>query len=141
MTSYSNQEKQKIIFEAYANPKHKLQTLNTKNFIFEKSNICVDNLKLNLIWEKEVLKNAEYSLEGCAVFSASVELVIELIVGKNKQEINEIIDIYEEMINGKEINNKSRERLEKLIVFEKVKTHLNRLECASIIIRAIRKGL
>ncbi|MBN4089408.1 iron-sulfur cluster assembly scaffold protein [Mycoplasma enhydrae] len=138
MKSFSNIEKQKIIFNAYSNPQYNLKN-KKEGGIFEHSSICVDELTLYLTFQNNVLIKANYFAEGCAVFIASVELVIEQLLNKNKEDINKILDAYFEMINQKEYD--SNVKLNKLIVFENVKAHLNRLECASIVYRAFKKGI
>ncbi|WP_412031424.1 iron-sulfur cluster assembly scaffold protein [Metamycoplasma buccale] len=142
LTFYNNKEKQEIIFSAYNKPKYKTNNIVINdNTIFEHSNVCVDDLKLNLIWKDDILVNVEYEISGCAIFSASVDLMIDLIINKSKKSIKKIIDLYFFMINGKKLNDEEIILLEKLMVFENVKVHYNRLECASIIHRALLKVL
>ncbi|ENY69308.1 Aminotransferase protein U (nitrogen fixation protein NifU) [Metamycoplasma auris 15026] len=139
MKSYSNQEKQRIIFDNYANPKYKLD--NKKNCgIFEHSSVCVDEIELHLTFKDDILIDANYYALGCAIFLSSIEIMIKQLLNKNKQEINVILDNYFKMINKTEFDAKNID-LGDLCVFENVKVHLNRLECASIIYRAFKKGL
>ncbi|MDC8920211.1 iron-sulfur cluster assembly scaffold protein [Metamycoplasma hyosynoviae] len=141
LTTYSNDEIRKIIFEAYINPKYKKSKIELKdNTIFEHSNICVDDLKINLIWENDNLIEVEYEAVGCLIFLSSVDLFIEFVLNKSKSEIANILDQYFEMIN---LNDKSKTycEIKKLQVFRNVKVHFNRLECASIIYRAFKKGI
>ncbi|TPR54356.1 iron-sulfur cluster assembly scaffold protein [Metamycoplasma neophronis] len=142
MISYSNQDKQKIIFEAYTNPKFLNKDFkDNEHTIKEHSGVCVDDIKLNLYFDGEKLIKAEYIGDGCSIFKASVELILEKVLNKDKKEILEIIDTYFKMINGENISEAEEDLLEKLNVFKNVKIHLNRLECASIMCRAIKKGL
>ncbi|AXE60881.1 iron-sulfur cluster assembly scaffold protein [[Mycoplasma] phocae] len=142
MSSYSNVEKQKIVFDAYLNPKRKKDgiKINSKTII-ENSNICVDNLKINLVFKRDVLTSAEYEAIGCSIFLASIELMLEELMNKSKEEIRNIIDAYFEMINNSRLDQNKSSVVNKLAVLENVKKHLNRLECASIIYRAILRSL
>lgn len=63
------------------------------------------------------------------------------IKDRTLNEIETILDLYLAMLNGKKLVEEEQEKLGKLIIFENVKVHLNRLECASIIYRVIKKGL
>ncbi|PYF43705.1 iron-sulfur cluster assembly scaffold protein [Metamycoplasma alkalescens] len=139
MKFYNNQEKQKIIFDCYSTPKYKLNTKKNQG-ISEHSSVCVDEIELYLSFKNDLLVNAEYYAIGCAIFIASIELMIENLLNKTKKEINEILDQYFQMINEGNTQNKNFD-LGKLSVFENVKIHLNRLECASIIYRAFKKGI
>ena len=89
------------------------------------------------------MTDAKYEAVGCGVFLASCDLAIDLFLNKSKTEISKLLDLYFKMINKKldDKNIASLKKLEKLQVFENVKVHLNRLECASIIYRAFKKVL
>jgi len=143
LSSYSNSDVRQIIFDAYINPKYKTQMLLEEDLIAEHSNVCVDDLRLKLVWKDDVLTNAKYEAVGCGVFLASCDLAIDLFLNKSKTEISKLLDLYFKMINKKldDKNIASLKKLEKLQVFENVKVHLNRLECASIIYRAFKKAL
>ncbi|WP_231852593.1 iron-sulfur cluster assembly scaffold protein [Metamycoplasma canadense] len=139
MKSFNNQEKQQIIFNAYSNPKYKLDI--KKNIgISEHSTVCVDEIELYLKFENDRLIDAKYYATGCAIFISSIEIMIEETLNKTKDQINLIIENYFKLINQKE-NLETCVNLGKLEVFENIKVHLNRLECASIIYRAYKKGL
>ncbi|PZV99939.1 iron-sulfur cluster assembly scaffold protein [Metamycoplasma auris] len=138
MKFYNNQEKQKIIFENYSNPKYKLDRKENSG-ISEHSSICVDEIELHLTFQNNILTDAKYYAIGCAIFLSSIEIMIKELINKSKNEINLILDNYFKLIN-KADHNKDIE-LGELCVFENVKVHLNRLECASIVYRAFKKGL
>lgn len=146
MNFYSNIEKQRIIFEAYENPKFKIKNdedfKKTDKTLFEHSNVCVDDIKLNFLFdEKNTLKKVEYCAKGCSIFLSSVELMIQQILNKNKLEINEILNEYKTMIDTSTISQRGGEILGKLVVYQNVRVHLNRLECTSIIFRLIKKAV
>ncbi|MBN0970924.1 iron-sulfur cluster assembly scaffold protein [Mycoplasma phocoeninasale] len=142
MSFYSNVEKQKIVFDAYLNPKHKKETIKISDkTIIENSNICVDNLKINLSFKNDILISAEYEAIGCSIFLASIELMIDQLINKHKDEISDIVNVYFDMINNSNLDEVKAAKLDKLAVLENVKKHLNRLECASIIYRAVKRSL
>ncbi|PWC08873.1 iron-sulfur cluster assembly scaffold protein [Mycoplasmopsis arginini] len=139
LKSFNNQEKQAIIFNAYSNPQYKL-TNKTNKGICEHSSVCVDDLELNLMFKKNILIEVNYFAEGCAIFISSIEIMIKELLNKDKKQINDILENYFKLINKEELIDNNVE-LGQLTVFENVKIHLNRLECASIIYRAFKKGL
>ena len=141
MNFYTNKEIQKIIFNAYQNPKYKKENINVTNkTITEHSKICVDDLQINFSWNNAKLINVEYKAIGCAVFLASCDLMCELIMNKHIDEIKEISNLYFDLINNKNISD-NFDKLDKLLVFKNVGTHLNRIECASIIYRALKREI
>ncbi|WP_373436105.1 iron-sulfur cluster assembly scaffold protein [Metamycoplasma equirhinis] len=142
MIFYNPNEIREIIFSAYLNPKFKIEELPHNNkTIFEHSNVCVDTIELNLEFNDNVLIDAKYKAEGCTIFIASIELMLDNILNKDRIEIKKIIDAYFAMINNNNLNDNDFDLLNKLIVFKNVKNSFNRLECASIIYRAISKGI
>ncbi|MGX9339532.1 iron-sulfur cluster assembly scaffold protein [Mycoplasma sp. 1781] len=139
LKSFSTQEKQQIIFNSYSEPKHSL-SIPRGNGIKEHSRVCVDDIELNLLFENDKLIDAKYYATGCAIFISSVELMIDQVLNKDKSEILCILEEYFKLINREEQIDINID-LGKLLVFENVKVHLNRLECASIVYRAFKKGL
>lgn len=78
----------------------------------------------------------QFEGQGCAIFIASVDLMIEQIKHKTLDEVTMILKNYETMIHqtGK-YNNKI---LGNLVIFNHVKAQLNRLHCAEIILLALK---
>ncbi|WP_131613840.1 iron-sulfur cluster assembly scaffold protein [Mycoplasma todarodis] len=127
--------KRKIIMERYSKPIHKGEIQNAQ--IIERfSTQCVDKMKLFLQWEGDVLTDVKHDSVGCAVFISSLDLFLDYIKGKNKAQIAEIVKNYDVMINQSGDYNK--EQLGKLVIFDNVKTHLNRLLCANMISEALK---
>ncbi|MCP4337203.1 MAG: iron-sulfur cluster assembly scaffold protein [Mycoplasma sp.] len=137
MNSFSDPlKRRKEIMSRYKNPKFKGE-LKT-NFIESYSVQCLDNLKLYLKWEKEILIEAKHISEGCAVFISSTDLFIEQMIGKTKVQIKELIENYEKMIDKKNYNENI---VGSLTIFDNVKTHLNRVLCANMISELLKKHL
>lgn len=101
------------------------------------SNRCVDELHLTFKLEENKIKDIAFQGQGCAVFLSSTDIVINLIKGKTIEEAKEIITSYENMIEQSGEYNK--DILGEANVFDNVKTHLNRLDCAQMIARGVRK--
>ncbi len=138
MTLYNPMEKRKIIMERYYHPKFK-GTIKNIEPIKRFSTQCVDKLDLYLRWEKDILKDAKHDSVGCAVFLSSTDLFLEKIIGKTKQEICDITKHYDLMINKMGVYDK--DMLGKLVIFDNVKTHLNRLLCANMVSELIKSIL
>lgn len=139
MTLYNENKKRELIMEYYLNPKFKIITPN-KNLesIYLHSSSCVD--EITLFYD---LKNNkyEYIAKGCAVFLSSVEIFIERIISLRLEEQQKIMNSYYKLLNKENISNEDYIFLDKLTIFENVKKHLNRLECALMIYYAFQKIL
>lgn len=121
--------------------KHYSQPINKRELQGEThdtySNRCVDELHLTTVMDGDKIKDIAFQGQGCAVFLASTDIVIDLIKGKTLSEAKEIIASYENMIAQQGEYNS--EILGEANVFDNVKTHLNRLDCAQMIARGVRK--
>ncbi|CAM9152175.1 iron-sulfur cluster assembly scaffold protein [Mycoplasma marinum] len=139
MTSYKDPNKRReIIMDRYSNPTHKGEIKGVKPL--EKfSTQCVDNTKLYLEWEGEILKDVKHTSTGCAVFLSSLDLFLDYAKGKSKKDILHLSMEYDTMIN--QSGEFDIELLDKLIIFDNVKSHLNRLLCANIISEAFKELL
>ncbi len=136
MTSYNDpMVKRKIIMERYSNPIHKGE-LKDSEIIERFSTQCVDKMKLFLKWNGDILVDIKHDSVGCAVFLSSLDLFIDYIIGKSKVEIRDIVNDYDAMIN--QAGEYNKEHLDKLVIFDNVKTHLNRLLCANMISEALK---
>lgn len=139
MASYNDiKVRQQIIIDHYQNPRFKIKTIKEKHTsIF--SPVCVDELHLKLTWKNDHVAKAEFAGQGCAVFIASTDLMLAQIIHKNKMEINNLIKNYQNMIEQKD--KYDLQLLGELAVFENVNSHLNRLTCASMIVKGLLKEL
>lgn len=139
MSLYKDQNlRREIIMKRYAHPQYKVNKLGTADVeLFSKT--CVDELHLKLFWKDKKVSDAQFSGYGCAIFLSSVDVMLEAIIGKTKQEILKLIENYNNMLEQK--GEYDLEMLGKLGIFENVHTHLNRLQCAQMIYLALKKGL
>lgn len=91
-----------LIIERYKNPHHK-GTLDPHDYSYEDDNpLCGDELRIDIrIDENDVVTDAKFEGQGCAISMASADLLVENIVGKplneikgmSKQDILELLGI------------------------------------------------
>lgn len=77
-----------LIIERYKSP-HYRGVLDPHDFSYEDDNpACGDHIKIDVrLDENDVVTEALFSGEGCAISQASADLLIESIIGKNIEEI------------------------------------------------------
>ncbi|MCK5867561.1 MAG: iron-sulfur cluster assembly scaffold protein [Mycoplasmataceae bacterium] len=128
---YNPDEKRELIMKHYSTPQFKKEIANSSIDHFSQQ--CVDELHIEINGNKITWDGI-----GCAVFQSSTDIFISKIQGSKKEEIIELIENYENMING---NGKEFdvEMLGKLLIFVDVKKHLNRLHCANMVSQAFNK--
>ncbi|UWD33900.1 iron-sulfur cluster assembly scaffold protein [Mesomycoplasma molare] len=135
-----NNKKREIIMHHYSKPDNKLTELPNWSNNYLHSTNCVDEIWLSLKKDNNVIKDAKFKGIGCAVFLSSCDIFLNEIKNKNLEQVNQIINDYKIMIN-KENENFNKDILGNLIVFNDVKTHLNRLECASMIYKIVKDNI
>ncbi|UVD81943.1 iron-sulfur cluster assembly scaffold protein [Mycoplasma iguanae] len=137
MPSYSDEKtKRELIMSHYSNPIYKKEELPTWENIKIHSDYCVDNMEIAFHISNQKFTEVFFKGEGCAVFLAAVDLFIDEITGKNIEEAKTIAHDYEKVLK-QEMSQSAK--INQLNIFQNVKTHLNRLECALLVKKAFDK--
>ena len=128
---YNPDQKRELIMNHYSKPEFKNNDI--KSNIDHFSQQCVDELHIEI--KNDTVK---WNGIGCAIFQSSTDIFISKIQGSSKENILELVEKYENMINmtAKPLDEKF---LGKLLVFNDVKKHLNRLHCANMVSQAFKK--
>ena len=88
--------------------------------------LCGDRLKLYLLLDGNVVKDASFVGSGCCISKASASLLTESVKGKNKTEVKALFDKVHEMITTGSVNGD----VGKLAVFAGVHRFPARVKCA-----------
>lgn len=118
-----------IINEHNLNPYHK-HSIEGANLSLEGVNpSCGDDIVLNLKVEDGVIIDGAYEGDGCAISQASADIMLDLIIGKTKEEALHLADIFMRMIKEK-ISDEEKEELEEAGILESVSHMPARVKCA-----------
>jgi nitrogen fixation NifU-like protein len=93
------------------------------------SESCIDDITVQALIENGTITDMRFDGEACAISTASTSILTELMIGKNLNETQEIIDNYMAMIDEKDYD---QELLEEAIAFQNVGKQANRIKCATI---------
>lgn len=138
MTLYKDLNKRReLIMKHYSSPKNKVEVNPGWLTIDQFSKECVDELHLYLKIEDNVIKDAKFSGVGCAIFLSSVDIMISEIQNKSLDEVNELIDNYDELLKG---NSYNEDIVGALAIFDNVHSNFNRLHCAEMISIGLKKA-
>lgn len=131
--------KRTIILDNYQNPNKKYisngdnyKKINTRNVS------CIDNLDLYIEIEDNIIKDISFDGEACVISISSTNILINLLIGKSKEDALYIIDNYLKMINEEEYD---KEVLKELLVFEDTSKQPSRIKCATLTANGIKKFL
>ena len=92
---------------------------------------CGDDIFLNLKMNGDVIEDASFQGDGCAISQASADMMIDLVLGKTKQEALELADRFLRMIRG-EATEAEKESLDEAAILEDVSNMPARVKCATL---------
>ena len=130
--------KRSIILDNYQTPNKKMISgedyikINTRNVS------CIDNLDIYLKVNNDIIEDATFEGEACVISISSTNILINLIIGKTKEEGIYIIDNYLKMINEEEYD---KDVLKELLVFDDTYKQPSRIKCATLSASGIKEFL
>lgn len=127
-----------IINEHNLKPYHK-RTVEGANFTLEGVNpSCGDDIVLELKVEDGIIVDGGFTGDGCAISQASADIMLDLIIGKTREEAIRLSDIFLRMIKGS-ITDEEKEELEEAGILESVSHMPARVKCAVLGWRTMRE--
>ena len=123
--------KRNIILNNYQNPQNRKRHDNDKNYIkINSRNIsCIDNIDLYIKINNNIITDISFEGEACAITISSTSILTNLVKGKTIDEALNIINNYNNMIEGKEYN---QEKLQDAIVYAEISKQPSRKTCATL---------
>lgn len=135
--SYNNMQKRDIIMSHYLNPSFKKEEIENK--IVKHGETCADYLEFEYEVKDNKIANIHFNGKGCAFFIASTDILCSYLEGMKIDELPCFIEKYEKLLNGEITDQKELEELGELAVFDNVKQHYNRLNCALMLIKSLKE--
>lgn len=90
---------------------------------------CGDDYTIQLMVENDIITDGRFTGEGCAISKASVDMMLELMIGKKIEEALRLSSIFQNMIKGTSTEEEIQE-LEEAAVLENVSHMPARVKCA-----------
>lgn len=118
-----------ILTDHNLHPGHK-EDLPDANLVLEGVNpSCGDDIFLKLKVKDGMIEDGAFQGDGCAISQASVDMMLDLIIGKSKEEALRLADIFLRMIKGS-ITEEEKEQLEEAGILEDISHMPSRVKCA-----------
>ena len=119
-----------ILTDHNIHPEHKTQIEGT-NFSLEGVNpSCGDDIVLSLkVDENGKIVDGGFVGDGCAISQASADIMLDLIIGKTKDEARHLADLFIKMIHG-DISDEEKDELEEASVLADISHMPARVKCA-----------
>ena len=99
--------------------------------------LCGDNLKLSLLLDGDVIKDAGFTGSGCCISKASASLLTENLKGKTRVEAEKTFERVREMVTTGKVEGD----VGKLAVFAGVHKYPARVKCAILVWHALMGAL
>ncbi|MGR9074476.1 MAG: Fe-S cluster assembly sulfur transfer protein SufU [Gammaproteobacteria bacterium] len=122
---------QEVIFDHNRNPRNFRVMENANRRVEGFNPLCGDRLTLYLRIEDGVIKDASFQGSGCAISTASVSLMTEIVKDKTEAEAEALFKTFHEMTTGKE-EAVNLEAVGKLAVLAGVREYPARVKCATL---------
>ena len=122
--------KREIILDNYQNPKHKT-TPDTKDYIHVNMNSksCIDEVNVYLKVKDNIIEDASFDGEACAICTSSSSIMCDLLIGKTLDDALNIINNFNNMIDEKEYD---KDILGEALVYDTIYKQPNRIKCATL---------
>ncbi len=120
-----------ILNEHNINPEHKSQMDNATLQLKGVNPSCGDNIVLFLKTEGNKIIDGSYTGSGCAISQASVDIMLDLIIGKEIDKALELYEIFTGMIHGT-ATSKQIEELEEAASLADISHMPSRVKCAEL---------
>ncbi|MFA7192633.1 MAG: SUF system NifU family Fe-S cluster assembly protein [Bacilli bacterium] len=137
MLILTEQMMREIIVDHYTYPRNKRNPDSDKYVkIRMHSENCIDDLDIYVLKENGMIKDACFNGVGCAISTASTDILCDLVKNQNIATAMSILKNYEAMIHAKPYD---KEILDEAIVFMNTSKQAARIRCAMIGCTAIEE--
>jgi len=119
-----------ILTDHNLHPAHKLNLLDA-NLALEGINpSCGDDIVLQLKMSPDgVIEDGSFNGDGCAISQASADMMLDLVIGKTKEEAKHLADLFLRMIK-EGITEEEMEELEEAASLQDISHMPSRVKCA-----------
>ena len=118
-----------VLTDHNINPTHK-HALPDANFKLQGVNpSCGDDITLNLKVEDGIIVDGSYEGVGCAISQASADMMLDLVIGKTKEEALKLSDTFMRMIKSS-VTEGELDSLEEASILQDISHMPARVKCA-----------
>lgn len=121
---------QEVILDHYRKPLHKGLSAAKDIQVHHNNPSCGDEVTLNLIMEKNLIKDISWDGVGCSISMASASVMSDLLIGKNYSEAVQILDSFVQLMQSKGKSEGNEQLLEDGVAFAGVSKFPARIKCA-----------
>jgi nitrogen fixation NifU-like protein len=101
--------------------------------------LCGDRVTVYLRMDRDVVGDASFEGEGCAISKASASLMTETIKGKTRHEVDTLFSLFHHLVTG--AGPSSAAGLGKLAAFSGLREFPTRVKCATLAWHTLRAAI
>ncbi|ATO48899.1 MULTISPECIES: Fe-S cluster assembly sulfur transfer protein SufU [Brevibacillus] len=130
----------RVIMDHYQKPRNKGKLEDENGLVINLNNpTCGDSISLSLQVENGVVVDAKFLGEGCSISMSSASMMTEAVKGKNEEEALRLIQIFSDMMQGKEPDDSID--LGDIEALQGVCKFPARIKCATLAWKALEQGI
>ena len=128
--------RREILLDNYTNPFHK-ETKGEGFLCANGNNVsCIDNINIYVKIENDIIVDAYFDGEACAISTASTSIMLKEIIGKNIDNVKKFIDNFEAMVDEKDYD---ESMMKESLAFNEIYKQQSRKTCATLPYKALLK--
>jgi len=127
-----NELYQETILEHNKNPRNFRDIADADKFADGKNPLCGDALRVYVKMDGDRVSDVAFKGSGCAISKASASMMTQTVVGKTKDEAEQLFDEFHKMVTGGLDVESEENHLGKLKIFAGVLEFPARVKCASL---------
>ena len=128
--------RREILLDNYTNPFHK-ETKGEGFLCANGNNVsCIDNINIYVKIENDIIVDAYFDGEACAISTASTSIMLKEIIGKNIDNVKKFIDNFEAMVDEKDYDESI---MRESLAFNEIYKQQSRKTCATLPYKALLK--
>lgn len=102
---------------------------------------CGDDITLELKLDENIITDASFTGQGCAISQASTSIMIDLIKGLKVEEALDLVETFIGMIKKEITDENELEKLEDAIAFQNISNMPARVKCAVLAWHTLKEAL
>jgi nitrogen fixation NifU-like protein len=104
--------------------------------------LCGDKVHLEIRLDGDIIADAAFTGQGCAISTASASMMTEALKGRTLEQARELFDGFHTLVTGGEAAaSAATERVGKLAVFSGVRDFPTRVKCAVLVWHTLNQAL
>ena len=123
---------QSVILDHNRSPRNFREISDTPHYAQGHNPLCGDNITVWVELDGDIISDASFLGNGCAISKASASLMTQAVKGKRVSEAKELFRSFQKLVTGQASPQESKDVLGKLILFAGVSEFPVRVKCASL---------